>query len=483
MTIQHLTGQNGIKAITQQSVYRGKPLIETLTNGYFILDHKWTVRHWNKAAEKLLGVAEEDLIGKNLWEYFAHTIPIEFYAVYHKAFIKDIPRHFQEYWAEMSAWFYVTTWYAENMLYVSFKKIPEFAFENVDIAHERLKTLTELYKFVTEITNDCLWEWDLGTNEIFWIDGGHKRVFGYRIENALVPVSFWESCIHPDDRSRVLTKLNKIIRQRTVCTWEDEYRFKKADGKYCHVCDRGHIVYDDNNFATRIIGATQDISKRILLEKQLASQKAEQQQEITSAVITALENERTSIGRQLYDNLAQLMAATKIFMQLVKNSEVNREDNIDKSLIYVEDVINATRKISKALIIPPAHIISLPDNINVLIADIVAVHPIVIDFKETGMSKKELPEEWQINIYRIIQEQLNNILQHAGATQASITLSRFDNELVLLIKDNGKGYDGAREKKGVGIINIKARLALFNGSLSIKTQPGKGYELRAAFPL
>jgi PAS domain S-box-containing protein len=483
MAIQHLASQNGTKTNKQKGVYRGKPVIETLTNGYFILDHKWTVRHWNREAEKLLGVAEEEIIGKNLWEYFAHSIPIEFYAVYNKAFIRDIPSHFQEYWAEMGAWFNVTTWNAENMLCVSFKKIPEFAFENVDGARERLKTLTELYKFVTEITNDCLWEWDLRSNEIFWIDGGHKRVFGYPIENTLVPVSFWEKCIHPDDRGRVLAKLNKAIRVGDECIWEDEYRFRKADGEYCHVCDRGHIVYDDNNFATRIIGATQDISKRMLLENQLTSQKKEQHQEITRAVITALENERASIGMQLYDNLAQLMATTKMCMQMAKKSDVNWETNIEKSLGYVEDVINVTRKISKTLIIPPFHIISLSDNIRILIADIVAIHPIIIKFHESGMSENELPEEWQINIFRIIQEQINNILKHSGATHANISISRVDNEMVLLIKDNGKGYDESNEKKGVGIINIKARMALCNGNLTIKTGHGSGYELRAAFPL
>jgi PAS domain S-box-containing protein len=483
MDFQLLASQNGTKANTPKSVYRGKPVIETLTNGYFILDHKWTVRHWNKAAEKILCVAEEDIIGKNLWAYFANTIPIEFYAVYNKAFIRDIPRHFQEYWAEMGAWFDVTTWHSENTLCVSFKKVPEIAFENVESTRERLKTLTELYKFVTEITNDCLWEWDLGTNEIFWIDGGHKRVFGYPIENTLVPVSFWEKCIHPDDRARVLTNLKKLIRERAECEWEDEYRFRKADGEYSHVCNRGHIVYDDNNFATRIIGATQDISKRILLENQLASQKAEQQQEITSAVITALENERTSIGMQLYDNLAQLMATTKMCLQMVKKSEVNREANIDKSLGYVEEVINAARKISKSLIIPPSHIISLSDNIRILIADIVSVHPIVINFQEMGMFEKELPDELQVNIFRIIQEQMNNIIKHSGATHASITVSGFEKEMALLIKDNGKGYDVSNAKKGVGIIIIKARMALCNGYLTIKTQPGSGYELSANFPL
>ena len=91
----------------------------------------------------------------------------------------------------MGAWFDVITYHCDDTLSVSFKssnhpghpllpKNPE----------QQLKILNELYRFVTEVTNDCLWEWDLQTKEMFWIDGGHKRVFGYQIENALIPKVF-----------------------------------------------------------------------------------------------------------------------------------------------------------------------------------------------------------------------------------------------------------------------------------------------------
>ena len=99
---------------------------------------------------------------------------------------------------------------------------------------------------------------------MFWIDAGHKRIFGYQVENALIPQTFWENCIHPDDRIRVLTGLSKIIAEGSGSLWEDKYRFKKADGSYAQVQDLGHIVYDENKQATRIIGITRDISEKVL---------------------------------------------------------------------------------------------------------------------------------------------------------------------------------------------------------------------------
>jgi PAS domain S-box-containing protein len=483
MTSELLSKSNGTTSSPRINVYSNKPVIETLTNGYFAVDNNWKVKSWNKAAEKLLGVSASEVVGKNFWHHFAEKIPVEFYAVYNRAFLKDIPVHFLEYWAEMGAWFDVTTWYSENTLYVSFKRTDLLYPKNPDTTRERLNTLTELYKFVTEITNDCLWEWDLKANEIFWIDGGHKRVFGYPIENLLIPVSFWEMCIHPADRVRVVTKLKATIRDGDNNIWEEEYRFRKSDGTYCHVCDRGRIVYDENNEATRIIGATQDITKRVMLQNELALQKLEQQREITNAVMTALETDRTSIGMELHDNLGQMLAVSKMYLQMARRNVDDKDANIDKSILFIKNVIDEIRKMSKTLVIPPAHIISLSDNIKVLVEDIVATDPIKLKYYEIGLDDIELPDLLQINIFRIIQEQLNNILKHSSATRASISLTRDKSELILVIADNGKGHDMAKEKTGVGIINIKSRVDLLLGNITINSHPGEGYELKAIFPL
>ena len=102
--------------------------------------------------------------------------------------------------------------------------------------------LNEIYRFVTEVTADCLWEWDISAMEFFWLDGGHSRVFGYPIINAIVPQQFWESCIHPQDKRRILAGLESAISNGSATIWEDEYRFRKADNNYWYVRDRAHII-------------------------------------------------------------------------------------------------------------------------------------------------------------------------------------------------------------------------------------------------
>ena len=478
MAFPLISNTNGIEKKGSIISYPGKSIIETITNGFFTVDQNWTVKYWNKAAEKLLGVRAKEIVGKNLWEKFAGLIPLEFYAVYHKAFLQSGPLYFEEYWGEIGAWFDVITYYKNDTLSVSFKTSIK-----TEHSEQPLRIMNELYRFVTEVTNDCLWEWNIEAGEIFWIDGGHKRVFGYPIENALIPKSFWESLLHPEDKMRILARLDKIIMEGSVSIWEDEYRFQKSNGDYAYVHDRGHIIYDVNKKASRMIGATQDITEKVLLEKKLIQERLSKQKEITAAVLTAQENERAYIGEELHDNLGQILVVANMYMQMAKTQEKNREMYIEKSCGFIKNVIAEIRRISKNLVIPGAHIIGLFDNIKNLLHDLTIVHPIKISFHKHDIREEQLDEKLQLTIYRIVQEQVNNILKHANATHAVIDLSGDKTQIILLITDNGSGCDILNEKKGVGIINIKSRAELNNGYVTVVSKPGEGYELKVVLSL
>jgi len=82
----------------------------------------------------------------------------------------------------------------------------------------------------------------------------------YKFKNVLIPQRFWESRLHPDDKSRILTSMNAFFANGMDVKWEEEYRFRKFNGEYAHVHDRGHLVYNGDNRTSLMIGATQDIS-------------------------------------------------------------------------------------------------------------------------------------------------------------------------------------------------------------------------------
>ncbi len=480
MTVSGPSPINSIKSITNSHGYPAPPISETILNGFFRVDRKWTVSYWNKASEKLLGVKAKDIVGKNIWKEFAAIIPLNFYNVYQKAFLQDIPVHFQEYWAEMGSWFDVITYHNNDTLSVSFKSCSRPSQKTT--TELQLRTLNELYKFVTEVTNDCLWEWDLENKQIFWIDGGHKKVFGYPIENLLIPQTFWESCIHPDDKERILTGLNKIIDEGTESIWEDEYRFRKTNGEFAFVHDRGYVIYS-GGLPSRMIGATQDITERKLLEGKLAKERLQKQKEITEAILTAQENERTAIGRELHENINQLLSVAKMYLLMAQKDKKIKQIYLKDSCNLLQNAMDEIRKISKHLVIPDKHFAGLTDNIKNLIAELKKVHPLKINFITERINEEMLNDKIERNIFRIVQEQTNNIVKHSQATKASIKISKNKDEIILLITDNGIGFNTADKINGVGLKNIIGRAELCNGKAAIESTPGKGFQLKVILPL
>jgi PAS domain S-box-containing protein len=483
MTPDILLSTYGVKKKGKSNRYAEKPIAEIFDNGFFTVDKKWTVQYWNKAAEKILNLQSADIVGKNLWDTFAGVIPLEFYAVYYKAFEKNIPVHFQEYWGEMGAWFDVITYYCDNTLSVSFKSSNQSSgFEYSTNVEQQLQIKTGLYKFITEVTNDCLWEWDLITKEFFWIDGGHKRVFGYAIENALLPQSFWESLIHRDDRSRVLEGLNKVLKQKSATQWEVEYRFKRADDVYAWVHDRGHIIYEDGH-ACRMIGATQDITQRIVLENTLTAERRQREKDITSTLLTAQEKERATVGKELLDNVNQVLGAAKLYIEIAKKDVTNREKLLEGACNYIVQVMESAGRVAKALNPPFIGWVGLIKSIKILTDDVAAGYPVVFTINDYGIDLGALNEKLQLDIFRIVQQQVKNILQYANATLASIDISRHDEEIVLFIADNGEGCDWAECRKGPGIRDMVTRAKLYNGTVTTLTSPGEGFTLQVIFRL
>ncbi|MDP9042117.1 MAG: PAS domain-containing protein [Bacteroidota bacterium] len=463
-----------------ESSYPNQSVSDAISNGFFTVDRDWTVKYWNKAAQKLVGIQSKDIVGKNLWDGFAKIVPIEFYDVLQHSFLKNRPDHFEEYLGKMGSWFDVIIYHCDNTVSVSFKSLS--GAPGIEDLQLQLKVLNELYRFVTEVTNDCIWEWNLQTKEIFWVDGGHKRIFGYSIENALIPQSFWEDRVHPDDRTKVLAGINQIKSGGSGGSWEQEYRFKKADGEYVYVHDRGRIIYGREKGAMRMIGTTQEITARKSAEMQLVQERLTRQKEISYAVLTAQENERLEIGKDLNENLNQILGAAKLYIEMAKTYDEQRVEYLEKSSGYIVDVIEEIRAISIKLKMPGMRM-GLFDSVQFLVDKLKTESPVKIEFQANGIDEEDLDETLQLDLFRIIQELTNNIVRHARATYAIVNLTRQRNEITLFVSDNGQGCDLLKVEMGMGMINILSHAEMYQGRVSTQSTPGNGYELTVVIPL
>lgn len=132
------------------------------------------------------------------------------------------------------------------------------------LTEEALFEMNERNELIVNATNDALWDWNLSTNRVWW-NKGIKELFGHVLENNEASHDWWLENIHPDDKERANNYLINII-NGGVEIWEDEYRFKCADGTYAYVYDRGIVKRDGNSKAARIVGAMMNITERVKAE-------------------------------------------------------------------------------------------------------------------------------------------------------------------------------------------------------------------------
>ncbi len=127
-------------------------------------------------------------------------------------------------------------------------------------AQDALRETEERYRYAVRATTDAVWDWDFATNAVLWNDALHTA-FGHAPADVEPTGAWWIAHIHPDDFARVHESIHAAIDGKGT-NWTDEYRFRRADGSYADVLDRGAVIRDPDGRATRMIGAMLDLTER-----------------------------------------------------------------------------------------------------------------------------------------------------------------------------------------------------------------------------
>jgi PAS domain S-box-containing protein len=345
-------------------------------------------------------------------------------------------------------------------------------------AEKQLKEANDRLLMITRATSDAIWEWDMQTGNIFRNDALMDMI-GYHAEDKK-GLSWWLRRIHPEDRNRVSDKV-KDITEKGLQSWEDEYRFKCADGEYKPMHDKGYVVYE-NGLPVKMIGSLQDISGLKDLENQLTEEKLQSQKEISEMMIRVQEKERTRIGHELHDNVNQVLSTTKLFIDMLSPATKEEKQAKQKSVEYLLMAIEEIRKLSKELVVPQLNLEGLVTSINGLIEDIHMTTAVKIKFTHDHENDM-LSQSKKVTLFRIVQEQLKNILKHSKANHVDIYLQCKDREVQFTIRDNGIGFDSRQTHRGIGLANIFERTRFYNGTAEIHTAPGDGCTLEIRIPM
>jgi PAS domain S-box-containing protein len=145
----------------------------------------------------------------------------------------------------------------------------------IDVTERRraervLRESHERFEAVARATINVIWDWDTNRNTIWWNDQ-FEAVFGYPANQIGTDLESWSNRIHPDDLPRILESVRKVV-DSDEATWSDQYRFRRYDGDYAFVIDRGYVLRDDRGKPLRMIGAMEDVTERRKGEERLREQ-------------------------------------------------------------------------------------------------------------------------------------------------------------------------------------------------------------------
>lgn len=336
---------------------------------------------------------------------------------------------------------------------------------------------------IAEQTADAIIMHDKNLKISFW-NHSAETIFGYKRSEVIGKSA---GLIVPEKlKKEFLDNLSNIKKRQSINNYETKRLTKKGD--LIDVSISASPLIDKKT--KKVVGdivSMRDISEKILAKQ--SQKELRQNRELTAIIQGHIEDERRSLARELHDELGQYVSAVKIFAQNIINRSKGKDKDIEESALSVTSAANQIYDGMHSIIrqLRPGSLdnLGLSETIKDMASNWRSQHPSIQIDLFVGKNLDHLGEAININIYRIIQEAMNNCLKHAKAQNISINLDHKDKYLTLIFNDDGVGFDTnlLTKSKQFGLIGMKERVKSLSGMFSIKSTPTKGTLINISIPL
>lgn len=362
------------------------------------------------------------------------------------------------------------------------EKTLRYALQTSSISNE-LKWSEERYQLVGKATRDMVWDWDFVKNRVFRSKEGWGNISGNPDSNDNNHPDSWWNRIHPQDKKMVTQTVQHILKNKELSNFEFGCRIIRDDGTISHIIDKGYAIRNEKGEVTRLVGITRDITARLELEKTLEYERKKKQDEITAAVIAAQEKERDAIGKELHDNINQVLATTRLYIEYAMANPDMRDGYLENAQKFILSAVEEIRRLSRSLMPPSLGQVGLAMALSDLTESISVLKKFKIHTDCRLLDESKLNDDLRLTIFRIVQEQLTNIIKHADAKNVKIKIKTLKKRLLLEVEDDGRGFNKKQVNAGLGFKNISSRAQLHKGRLQLVTAKNKGCRIRLEFDL
>ncbi len=316
-------------------------------------------------------------------------------------------------------------------------------------------------------------------------------VSGYKLEDVAGKVIWDSSLIPKEEIEGERTVYRRLVGGRAPIQHENHWAAK--NGSRLLISWNSAAIPDATGQPRYLVRIGTDITVRREMETALKASETAlrhsqmQLQALTAGLITAQEEERAHVARELHDDISQKIAALNLQAERALRAEPRDDSDLRKEMTQLcRRLSGILRDVDQtAYRLHPSSLdhLGLPVALKSYCADFSQQNGIALRCTERNLPRA-IPPRLALTIYRVVQEALRNVAKHSGARRAMVSLAGRNGGVVLTVKDFGRGFDASRiKKRGLGLISMEERVRQAGGAFTMSTTPGNGVRIEVRIPL
>lgn len=459
-------------------------IFKNINDGLFVIrvqeDGSFIYREFNKAHEQITGVSNNDIADKRVEDVFP---ALASYFDWRYSVCRDSQETitFQE---KLDFYNGAKDFQTSLIPIIQNGRVIKIIGITRDItsmleSEQLIRAKEQKLRYALEASEDAIVDWDLIENRLD-VSTALNRILGYKPNELRHSIDYLVNLVNPADRKKSGPKhFSRFIKRLSDNQFSTEFRMKRKNGTYIWLGLKGKVVERQGDKVRRFVGTISDISS----EKRKTREKLE-------TILATENNERSRIAKEIHDGLQQTLTISAINMEFVRREHEKLTDLVKAKFEvgwdYLQKSISESRTVAHSLM--PRDILGF--GLVVAIKNLIddynsALEGTSFNFFDNLNDKRIKDDHIELTLYRIVQESINNIIKYAEATEVTIQLKSYQDILLLMVEDNGKGFNvdtALKKDSSFGLKSMKNRLDAVAGHLEIDSAPGRGTVLVIEIP-